>query len=175
MNDNPALDASVDDQKLLAQVVEYYHRALKETTAGFDFLRRRGITHGEAIEHFRIGFANRTLGLTLPPMTTKAGHDVRSRLQQAGLYRGSGHEHYNGCLVFPITSADGSGRIVDMYGRKVGGRRLHKGTPLHMHLRDDERPGVWNIEAFTSSDEIILCPALLDALTFWNHGYRQHA
>ena len=60
------LNLKADDQKLLAQVVDYYHRTLKETTEGLDYLRGRGITVGEAIDRFRIGYANRTLGLKLP-------------------------------------------------------------------------------------------------------------
>ena len=40
-----------------------------------------------------------------------------------------------------------------------------------MHL-SDERRGVWNVEAFRAGNEIILCDGLLDALTFWNAGYR---
>ena len=40
-----------------------------------------------------------------------------------------------------------------------------------MHL-SDQRRGVWNVEAFQAGNEIILCPSLFDALTFWNAGYR---
>ena len=40
-----------------------------------------------------------------------------------------------------------------------------------MHL-SDQRPGVWNLEAFEHGNEIILCRSLFDALTFWNAGYR---
>ena len=68
-------------------------------------------------------------------------------MQQLGLYRDTGREHMNGCVVFPITAADGSGQIVDIYGRKTSEHRLRKGTPLHMHL-SDQRRGVWNVEAF---------------------------
>src|SRR2546422_5689936 len=32
--------------------------------------------------------------------------------------------------------------------------------------------GVWNLEALQHSEEIILCEALIDALTFWCAGYR---
>ena len=66
------LNPEADDQKLLAQVVDYYHRTLKETTEGLDYLRSRGITVGEAIDRFRIGYANRTLGL-------EAARDASSR------------------------------------------------------------------------------------------------
>ena len=145
MSDTIALNPLADDQKLLAQIMDYYHRTLKETTEGLDYLRSRGVTVGEAIDRFRIGYANRTLGLKLPVKQVKAGKQIRTRLQQLGLFRGTGREHFNGCVVFPITAADGSGQIVDIYGRKTSEHDLRKGTPLHMHL-SDQRRGVWNVE-----------------------------
>ena len=40
-----------------------------------------------------------------------------------------------------------------------------------MHLTS-ERHGVWNVQAMTASPEMVLCPSVFDALTFWSHGYR---
>lgn len=171
MSDAPVLNPEADDQKVLAQVVSYYHKTLKESPLALDFLRRKGLNNSEFIDHFRVGFANRTLGLSLPPKIIKAGRAIRTKLQKVGLYRSSGHEHFNGCVTFPVTASDGSQRILDVYGRKIGGKRLRKGTPMHMHLAD-ERHGVWNVESFGAGDEVILCTSLLDALTFWCHGYR---
>ena len=134
------LDPSADDQTLLAQIVAFYHQTLKETAKGLDYLRKRGITD-EAIDHFRIGYSNRTLGLHLPKMDSKAGRDIRGRLRQLGLYRDTGHEHLVGRVVFPITAADGSGQVVNIYGRKID-----RTPPKHLHVA--ERRGAWNVEAF---------------------------
>ena len=60
-----------------------------------------------------------------------------------------------------------------MYGRKVGDKHLRPGTPLHLYL--PSRPGgrgVFNLQALKASKEIILCEALIDALTFWCAGFR---
>ena len=165
------LDLRSDDQQLLAQIVNYYHSSLKASQDALDFLRDRGITNSQAVEHFRIGYADRTLGLTLPSKRVKAGREIRSRLEKLGIYRASGHEHFNGSVVFPVLSADGSRQIVDLYGRKILGTSLRKGTALDTYL-SSQRHGVWNVEAFGATQEIILCPSLFDALTFWNHGYR---
>ena len=170
MTDATFLNPADDDQRLLAQVIDYYQRSLRESTEALDYLQARGITASEAIDAFRIGYANRALGLTLPIKQIKAGKQIRTRLQQLGVLRSSGHEHFNGSVVFPITAADGSGRVVDIYGRKTG-RALRPGTPLLMHLNEDRR-GVWNINALRAGQEIILCPSLFDALTFWVKGYR---
>ncbi|MBI2808729.1 MAG: DNA primase [Planctomycetes bacterium] len=171
MNNPIELHADADDQQLLAQIVDYYHHSLKASEEALEYLRNRGISNAQVIDQFRIGFADRTLGLKLPSKQVKAGKAIRGRLEKLGLFRESGHEHFTGSVVFPITAADGTRQIVDMYGRKILGTKLRKGTPIHTYLAS-ERHGVWNIEAFGATEEIILCPSLFDALTFWNHGYR---
>ena len=50
-------------------------------------------------------------------------------------------------------------------------RTLRAGTPDHLYLPGPLR-GVWNEQALIASKEIILCEALIDALTFWCAGYR---
>ena len=118
--------------------------------------------------HFRLGFANRTLGLRLPAKNRKAGADMRERLAKVGIIRESGHEHFNGSLVIPVF--DAHGRVVEMYGRKIT-ENLRPGTPLHLYLPGGHH-GVWNEQALEVSKEIILCESLIDALTFWCAGYR---
>ncbi|MBK7002676.1 MAG: toprim domain-containing protein [Rhodoferax sp.] len=53
-------------------------------------------------------------------------------------------------------------------------QRLRPGTPLHMYLpaHDARGRGVFNLAALQASKEIILCEAIIDALTFWCAGYR---
>lgn len=157
-----------DDQALLQQVIGYYHESLKQSPEALAYLKTRGLDHPEAIEHFQLGYANRTLGLRLPEKNRLAGAELRTRLQQIGLYRESGHEHFNGSLVIPIL--DVQGNVTEVYGRKVNDN-LRPGTPLHLYLPGPHR-GVWNVAALQASQEIILCEALLDALTFWCAGYR---
>jgi DNA primase len=156
-----------DDQALLDQVCAYYHRTLKESAEARAYLEERGLFSAELVSTFKLGFANRTLGYRLPAKTTKAGVEVRERLQRLGILRESGHEHLNGSLVVPIL--DEQGHVRGMYGRKVAAAgTLRKGTPLHLYLPGPHK-GVFNPHAF-SSREVILCEALIDALTFFHHG-----
>jgi DNA primase len=55
-----------DDQALLRQVVGFYHDTLKQAPEALDYLKARGIDHPEAVQRFRLGYANRTLGYSLP-------------------------------------------------------------------------------------------------------------
>ena len=162
-----AFDA--DDQALLNQTVAYYHERLLATTEAQAYLVARGLAHPELVAHFKLGVADRTLGLRLPDKQRKAGADIRSRLTKIGLYRDSGHEHFNGSLVVPVF--DAAGNVVEVYGRKLRGD-LHAGTPKHLYLPAHDGRGVFNLGALQASREIILCEALLDALSFWCAGYR---
>jgi DNA primase len=157
-----------DDAALLAQVVGYYHETLKNSPEALAYLKARGLDHPELIDRFKLGFANRTLGLRLPQANRAAGAEIRSRLQKLGILRASGHEHFNGSLVVPVY--DEQGAVSEIYGRKVT-PNLRAGTPLHLYLPGPHR-GVWNREALLASKEIIICEALIDAMTFWCAGFR---
>ena len=160
-----------DEQALLNQVVDYYHVTLKQSPEALAYLVSRGFSGQsamEAITMFKLGYANRTLGLRLPHKNRVAGADIRSRLIKVGLYRDSGHEHFNGSLVIPVLDANGN--VQEIYGRKLLDN-LRAGTPKHLYLPGPHR-GVFNLVALTASTEIILCEALIDALTFWVAGYR---
>ena len=160
--------ADAKDAELLGQVMDYYHDTLKSSPEALAYLAARGIDDQDLIETFRLGYANRTLGLRLPEKTRKAGAEIRGRLEKLGIYRKSGHEHLSGSLVVPLT--DERGAVLGAYGRKIRDD-LRKGTPLHLYLPGPHR-GMWNVQALTASKEIILCEALIDAMTFWCAGYR---
>lgn len=158
----------VDDQALLDQVIGYYHETLKTSPEGLAYLQSRGLS-GELVERFRLGLANRTLGLRLPEKNRKAGADIRGRLERIGIYRSTGHEHFSGSLVVPIL--DEGGHVQEVYGRKIRSD-LRPGTPLHLYLPGPHR-GVWNLAGIAGGKgEVILAEALIDAMTFWSAGYR---
>lgn len=162
------LERNADDEALMRQVVDYYHETLKNSPEALEYLQKRGLNHPEMVARFRLGFANRTLAYRLPQKYRQAGAELRGRLEKLGILRDTGHEHFNGSLVVPVF--DEEGRVTEMYGRKVG-ERLRAGTPKHLYLPGPHR-GVWNLDAFKASKEIILCESLIDALTFWCAGYR---
>ncbi|WP_143872485.1 CHC2 zinc finger domain-containing protein [Catenovulum sediminis] len=162
------LSGDADSQATLQQVVGYYHQTLKQSPEALAYLKQRGLEHPKLIDTFQLGFANRTLGYRLPQKNRQAGADIRGKLQQLGILRQSGHEHFNGSIVVPVV--DEQNHIVEIYGRKLLDN-LRKGTPKHTYLPGPHQ-GVWNIQALSATDEIILCESLIDAMTFWVHGFR---
>ncbi|MDH4134416.1 MAG: CHC2 zinc finger domain-containing protein, partial [Gammaproteobacteria bacterium] len=169
-----ALDA--DEQTLLDEVVDFYHQTLLASAEARAYLAKRGIADEAAIATFKLGYANRTLGLRLPLANRAQGEAIRGRLQKAGILRESGHEHFNGSLVIPVF--DAHGHVTEVYGRKLLDN-LRPGTPEHLYLPGPHR-GVWNLAAFTDESlqtpgepkTVIFCEALIDALSFWCAGYR---
>ncbi|PZU43441.1 MAG: DNA primase [Microbacterium sp.] len=162
-----AFDA--DDAALLTQVIGYYHETLKQSPEALAYLASRGLSHPELIERFRLGYADRTLGLRLPEKNRKAGAEIRGRLERIGIYRESGHEHLTGSIVVPVIDAQGV--VTEVYGRKIR-NNLRAGTPMHLYLPGPHR-GVWNLDGIMGSGgEVILAEALIDAMTFWCAGFR---
>lgn len=165
----PLAAPGVGDVELLAAVVGYYAQTLAGSPEALGFLARRRIGHPEAIEAFRLGYGNRTLGYRLPGSQTKDGAALRARLQALGVLRPSGHEHFTGSLVIPVL--DSGGVVGEVYGRKVAEHGLRAGTPRHLYL-PGPHAGVFNIGAFKDSDELVVCESLIDALSLWCAGFR---
>ena len=159
---------SLDDADLVRDVLRFYRATLLSSPEAIAYMESRGLNSVELIDHFSVGYANRTLGYRLPGTRWKAGEALRGRLQRLGFLRESGHEHFRGSLVVPIFGL--RGQLAQAYGRKVGAK-LREGTLLHLYL---PRPhtAVWNVDALASSKEIILCESLIDAMSFWVAGYR---
>ncbi len=165
----PPVAPDADDQKLLDDTIAYYHARLKESPDALAYIKARGLDHPEVIDTFKLGVADRSLGLRLPEKNRRAGAEIRARLQKIGLLRESGHEHFNGSLVIPILN--------DSRGRPSRSMAASCAT-----ICAPARPStcicpyrmlyIFNLTALQLSKEIILCEALIDALTFWCAGYR---
>ncbi len=156
-------------QVLLNHVIEFYHLTLMNSEEGLAYLHKRGIGDRELVQRFKLGYANRTLNYRIPEKSRKDGEVIRGKLQGVGILRNSGHEHLSGSLVVPIF--DEFNNVVEAYGRKVLDNRLRKGTPMHLYLPGPHR-GVWNAEGLIDQEEVILCEALIDAMTFWVNGFK---
>jgi DNA primase len=154
-----------DEAALLQQTVSYYHERLWRNPQALEYLAKRGLGDEALLKRFQVGFADRSLGLTLPPKTRRDGAEIRTRLTKLGIYRESGHEHLNGCVIVPVF--DAAGQVTELYGRRLddGGRSGIK----HLYL-PGPHAGIFNVEAL-GHEEVILCEALLDALTFLVAGF----
>ena len=155
-------DEDASDEELSSQVIAYYHETLKTSPEAKAYLERRGIVSADVIARFKLGFANRTLGLHV--RTRK----LRERLQALGYLRTeSGHEHHNGSVTVPILGEEGE--VLGCYGRKIT-PNLRSGTPKHLYLPGPHR-GIFNASALSESKEIALCEAPIDMLSAVESGF----
>ncbi len=173
-------DLDDDGQALLHQVTDWYHQNLLNSPDALAWLEKRGLNHPELVSHFRLGFAGaHGVAGALPSPYCKEGKALRTRLKQLGVIRESNRQdHFRGCLVVPVVGWSESydpqsrGRVLQLYGRRtMADHLIKKGSAKHLYL-PSPLTGVWNEQALASSDEVILCEALIDAMTFWCAGYR---
>ena len=163
------LDAAAEDAALFSQVTAYYHERLKQSASARAYLASRGLDSDELIDRFQIGFADRTLGLRLPMKNRNEGETLRTRLAALGLWRESGHEHFNGCITVPLFND--AGHVVSFYGRRVSRPAATRGEFKHLYPPGPHR-GLFNPDGIRNAEEVILCEAVFDALTFYASGFR---
>ncbi|MFP1764464.1 CHC2 zinc finger domain-containing protein [Lonsdalea quercina] len=179
----PLADLDDDGQVLLHQVIGFYHHNLLNNPEAQQWLVSRGLTHPELVSHFKLGFAGHHgigggAGL-LPSTSSKEGKALRERLAGLGVLRATTRQdHFRGCVVMPVIGWSESanvaqrGRVLQLYGRRTtADYAVKKGAAKHLYL-PSPLVGVWNEEALKASSEVILCEALIDAMTFWCAGFR---
>lgn len=155
------------DDVVLDRVLAYYARVLLDSPEALRFLADHGVKDPEAIVHFRLGYCDRTLGYKLPKANRKAGAAVRGQLLRLGVLRESGHEHFRGSIVVPLT--DATGKVVNVYGHKLRDD-LRTGTATEVWL--NETDGVLNPTGLVENGKVILTGSVLDTLTWWSAGHR---
>lgn len=165
----PLAAPDAEDQVLLNRVVGYYAETLTGHEGAQAFLAKRRIADPEAIETFRVGFVDRTLGYRLPHSQVAAGKEVRNRLRDLGVLKANGHEHFRGYLTFPVLDVEGN--VGEVYGRLLGTPDSRTRPPKHLYLPGPHR-GVFNLGAFAETDELIVTESVIDALTLWCAGFR---
>ncbi|UAN51429.1 toprim domain-containing protein [Serratia sp. JSRIV002] len=176
-------DLDDDGQALLNQVIDFYHQQVLASPEALAWLVNRGLNHPELVSHFRLGYAG-THGIggeagVLPSTQSKEGKRLRERLVEAGVLRSqTRQDHFRGCVVMPVIGWSESanvaqrGRVLQLYGRRtLADHQIKKGSSRHLYL-PSPLVGVWNEAALKASSEVILCEALIDAMTFWCAGFR---
>lgn len=168
-----------DGDVLLAEVADFYHRTLVDnplatSAVAMEYLRSRKVADVAMLRRFRIGYADRSLGLRIPDKARREGAQLRIRMGKIGLLKDNGHEQFFGAVTIPIVDTSGAscaaGNVVGMYGRMTSDH-LRTGTVYHRYLSGPHR-AAWNAAgAVDPEGAVILCESLIDGLTFAGHGF----
>jgi len=153
-----------DQQTALQGVVDYYHACLKTSPEALAYLDNRGLNDAGLINTFKLGVSNKSINSILAAKHTQVGKQQREILRASGALKKSGYEYFAGCLVVPVFD---NGQCVEIYGRRI----QKYSDPKHLYL-PGPHAGVWNPEGFKNTESLILCEALIDAMTFWVNGFK---
>jgi DNA primase len=143
---------------ILNRIADLYHESLLKNSEPQEYLTSLGITKPAIYQAFKIGYADGTLLNTLP----ESGELV-DELKKIGIITEDGRELLAGRVTFPLY--DSNGNIIGMYGRKKG----NQGKGKHQYLPGNR--GIFNPQAVTGSDEVILTGSVTDALILYQNGF----
>ena len=142
------------DLEWLERYAAHCHARLLSSVDAQEYAHSRGIS-AEAVNAFRIGYADATISKTLSP-------EGRAALRRIGVLTGSGRELLRGSVVFPLV--DGGNRVVSLYGRHTRERR-------HLYL-PGERRGLFNPSGARETGEVVIVESVIDAAALWSAGLR---
>jgi DNA primase len=144
--------------ELLAQTVAFYQLQLHRHPEGIRYLERRGLYDPAIIEELGIGYA---------PGGNLRGHLVGlgypfDLLLDTGLINSQGRDAFCRRVIFPCSQR---GRIVNLYGRSIGGAFPHRLLPR-------SKGGLFAWESVSSFSGVILVEGLFDLAVLWQAGFR---
>jgi DNA-binding transcriptional ArsR family regulator len=158
------LAPSSTDAEFMNAIASYYAACFDIFDEGRAYLEGRAISSTTARAH-GVGYAATLIGNDLP----KEGRaEIRRRMQDLGILRASGHDHFRGCVVVPLV--DDNADVVGFYGRRV--EFAASGQATHLYLPGPHR-GVFNrrgVDVGVGEGTLIICEAVIDALSFLEQG-----
>jgi DNA primase catalytic core len=157
------------------QVIEYYNLRLNQNPEARQYLAGRKISE-KAIEYFHIGYCDGTIqdDLTHDNSTdTQQKIEIVENLKRLKLVFPPSKlshiiERFKDSITIPIF--DHSGNIVQIYSRHI---KTEKGSRKHRYL-PQKLQGIFNVQHLSQSNEreIIICESIIDAISFWDNGYK---
>jgi DNA primase len=162
----PEQDTYNADALMIDQVFDHYHQSLKAHPKLSEMLISRKIDPSY-IDHFRLGFADRTLGFELQSPKCLLGSRNRGHLQRLSLLKTTGHEFFRGAMVIPYCDQDG--KIIGAYGRRP--RHQRRSPAYHLYWNTQQAP-FFNTPNSHAHNTLILCKSAVDVLTLLTAGIK---
>jgi hypothetical protein len=141
-----------DFRFILDEVADRYAADLAAHPEARTYLASRGLDRSEIATTFKLGYCSANLAGALSAAQ-------REELLRLGVLKGSGAEHFKGCVVFPLL--DEAGHVAGFYGRKIAA----DAAPAHLYLPGPHRGLVNRAAARAYRDELIFTESVIDALS----------
>lgn len=121
---------SLDDLHI-QHAFEYYSQRYRQSTSAQAFVTSHCSIGDDMKGNLQVGYCDRTMGKHIPAIRTAEGAAIRGSLQRYGLVRGTGHELFRGCVVFP--TFDDSGSVISAIGYRIGRIRSGDKAVIYWH------------------------------------------
>ena len=146
--------------ELLERMAELYAKSLAKNQEALDYLKERGITDPATVKAFRLGYAD-------GGCARQAGSEAQKQaLTELGILNAKGTETLYGCIVAPLTNADGA--VTSFLGRRV------KPSDNPHRVLPGPKSGFFHVQAArgAAGGEVVLVEGFLDALACYQAGIR---
>jgi DNA primase len=144
--------------QLIQDSAAFYQLELHRYPEGIQYLAERGVRDSTVIEELGIGYAR---GGNLRPHLQNLGYSLEQVLH-AGLIGPQGQDAFCRRVIFPCQQQD---RIVNLYGRSIGGAFPHRLLPC-------SKGGLFAWESVRQFPKVILVEGLFDLAVLWQAGFR---
>lgn len=160
------LISSEQEMSYVEYLINYYHTRLNVTPKALDYVMRYCSTlRLGTLEHFRIGFVDRTLVNILPKEQSGQTEIIRGVLQRYGWLKPNGRELFRGALVFPVFNA--SGQCINAFAYRIS-PYMRKGCSRILQLNSTAT--FFNQQIIADCSNIILCLSPFNALKLFEAG-----
>lgn len=156
------MSGTEEDAELLRKIADYYHERLIQSEEARTALEAHRLD-ARAIEEFRLGYADKTLGMRIPSSAYPAGKKMRDRLVALGALSGTKRRDRDKRFVVPLFDEDG--RVVSMMLRLS----IHNEENKELWI-GEKRRGLFNDKGLVGVRNVVVTATPFDAVVAWSHG-----
>jgi len=144
-----------EHHSLLERAADFYRSALSDSTPATQYLSAHHLLVSDLTDHFTIGYCDSRLSEILP-----TDPKIREELLEAGILDATGSEILEGCLVLPVTDAEGA-------VKGLWGINPETGKPVVPKTG----PALWNLPAAVHNAALLVAPDPIAGMSLFHVGY----
>src|SRR3954471_3500595 len=150
--------AQAAESELLTRTIAFFQLQLHRSSQAVEYLHNRGLQDSDLIAELGVGYAP---GGNLRRHLADFGYSL-DLLLRAGLINSQGRDAFCRRVIFPCYQ---QGRVVNLYGRSIGGAFPHRLLPR-------SKGGLFAWDSVSTFSSVILVEGLFDLAVLWQAGLR---
>jgi DNA primase len=150
--------ARAAESELLTRTIAFFQLQLHRSSQAVEYLHNRGLQDSDLIAELGVGYAP---GGNLRRHLADFGYSL-DLLLRTGLINDQGRDAFCRRVIFPCYQ---QGRVVNLYGRSIGGAFPHRLLPR-------SKGGLFAWDSVSTFSSVILVEGLFDLAVLWQAGLR---